>query len=273
MNRDSTPTHDSCLCPEEKIRYGRHLVLPEVGKAGQEKLKASRVLVVGLGGLGSPIGLYLTAAGIGHIGIVDFDRVELSNLQRQVLYATTDVHRSKLTATEERLRSINPNVTLTCHEGPLIPENALPVLHPYDVVIDGTDSFGARYLINDTCVRLNKPFVYGSVYRFEGQVSVFQADKSPCYRCLFPAPPPPGSAPDPATDGLLNVLPGIIGTLQTAEALKLLLGTGTPLFGRLLNYDALEARFHEFKVPKDPACPSCGKNPSCPCLDENDASS
>ena len=262
MDPDRPPPQEGVLSREELVRYSRHLALPEVGVEGQEKLKAARVLLVGAGGLGSPVGLYLAAAGVGHIGLVDFDTVDVTNLQRQILYGTDDLGRPKLEVACERLRSVNPHIILTPHDGPLEAANALDLLGPYDIVIDGTDNFPTRYLVNDACGLLGKPNVYGSIYRFEGQVSVFHVGRGPCYRCLFPDPPPPGQVPSCAEGGVLGVLPGTIGTLQATEAVKLILDRGHPLIGRLLYYEALEGRFHEFKVPKDPRCPLCGETPT-----------
>ncbi|MFN2397344.1 MAG: ubiquitin-like small modifier protein 1 [Gemmatimonadaceae bacterium] len=247
------------LSPEEVLRYSRHLIMPEVAMRGQRKLKAAKVLVVGAGGLGSPLGLYLTAAGVGTIGVVDFDVVDATNLQRQVLYGTSDVGRSKLDAAAERLRDVNPHVEIIPHEVRLTSENALGILESYDVVVDGTDNFPTRYLVNDACVLLGKPNVYGSIFRFEGQVSVFFAEKGPCYRCLFPEPPPPGLVPSCAEGGVLGVLPGIVGSLQALETIKLILGEGKSLIGRLLLFDALALRWRELKLHKNPDCPLCGE--------------
>jgi len=242
---------------EELVRYSRHLLLPEVGLAGQKKLRSSKVLLVGAGGLGSPVALYLAAAGVGEIGIVEFDRVEESNLQRQVLYSTSDVGRPKLIAAAERIRELNPGVHVVSHERRLASDNALEILRPYDVVIDGTDNFPTRYLVNDVCVLLGKPDVYGSIYRFEGQASVFDARIGPCYRCLFPEPPPPDLVPSCAEAGVLGIVPGVIGTIQASETLKLLLQVGEPLVGRLLLFDALEMRFRELQLRKNPECVLC----------------
>jgi molybdopterin/thiamine biosynthesis adenylyltransferase/rhodanese-related sulfurtransferase/molybdopterin converting factor small subunit len=247
------------LSPDEVLRYSRHLIMPEVAMGGQRKLKAARVLLVGAGGLGSPLGLYLAAAGVGTLGLVDFDVVDVTNLQRQVLYGSSDVGRSKLDAGAERLRDVNPHVEIIPHEVRLTSENALRILEPYDVVVDGTDNFPTRYLVNDACVLLGKPNVYGSIFRFEGQVSVFFAEKGPCYRCLFPEPPPPGLVPSCAEGGVLGVLPGIIGSLQALETIKLILGAGESLIGRLLLFDALMLRWRELKLRKNPDCPVCGE--------------
>jgi adenylyltransferase/sulfurtransferase len=256
---------------QEIARYSRHLVLPEVGVEGQLRLGRARVLVVGAGGLGSPLGIYLAAAGVGHIGLVDFDVVDLSNLQRQVLYETQDVGRSKLERARRRIEALNPHVRVDCHPARLTSDNALEILREYDVILDGTDNFPTRYLVNDACVLLGKPNVYGSIFRFEGQVSVFGAPGGPCYRCLYPEPPAPGSVPNCAEGGVLGVLPGTIGTLQATEAIKLILGRGRPLVGRLLLFDALEMRFRELKLRKDPHCPVCGDSPTIRGLIDYDA--
>jgi adenylyltransferase/sulfurtransferase len=251
------------LTPAQLERYKRHLALDGVGPAGQQKLLASRVLLIGAGGLGSPAALYLAAAGVGTLGLVDFDRVDASNLQRQVLYGTPDVGRPKLEAAAQRLHALNPDVRVVPHAEKLEARNAKDVLAGYDVVIDGTDTFPSRYLANDVAVWLGIPLVYGSIMRFEGQVSVFDAKAGgPCYRCLFPEPPPPELAPNCAEAGVLGVLPGVVGTLQATEAIKLLLGVGEPLRGRLVVYDALALEFHEFRIPRDPACAVCGDAPT-----------
>jgi len=252
---------------EELKRYSRHLVMPEVGMEGQKRLKAARVLLVGAGGLGSPLGLYLAAAGVGTIGIVDFDVVDETNLQRQLLHGTKDVGRSKLESARERLADVNPHVEVRTHEARLTSENALEILEPYDVVVDGTDNFPTRYLVNDACVLLGKPNVYGSIFRFEGQVSVFGAETGdgspgPCYRCLFREPPPPGLVPSCAEGGVLGVLPGIVGSLQALETIKLILGKGEPLVGRLLIFDALEMSWREVKLRRNRTCPVCGDEPT-----------
>jgi sulfur-carrier protein adenylyltransferase/sulfurtransferase len=246
------------LSPGELLRYGRHLILPEVGLDGQRRLKASSALVIGAGGLGSPVALYLAAAGVGRIGIVDFDTVDASNLQRQVLHGTAWVGRPKLDSAKARLAEVNPEVRVETHAVRLDSTNALAILGGYDVVIDGTDNFPTRYLVNDACVLLDKPNVYGSIFRFEGQASVFDARRGPCYRCLYPEPPPPGLVPSCAEGGVLGVLPGVIGSIQATEALKLLLGAGEPLVGRLVLFDALAMRFRELTLRKDPDCPMCG---------------
>ncbi len=242
---------------DELRRYSRHLLLPEVGVAGQKRLRRAKVLLVGAGGLGAPAALYLAAAGVGEIGLVDVDEIELSNLQRQVLYSSADVGRPKLEAARDRLEALNPGVRVVTHPGRLTSENALDVLRPYEVVVDGTDNFPTRYLVNDACVLLGKPNVYGSIYRFEGQASVFDARRGPCYRCLYPEPPPPDLVPSCAEAGVLGVLPGMIGMIQATETVKLLLGTGEPLYGRLLLYDALAMRFRELTLRKNPACVLC----------------
>ncbi len=250
------------LSGDEVRRYSRHLILPEVGMDGQRMLKASRVLCIGAGGLGSPAAMYLAAAGVGTIGIVDFDVVDTSNLQRQLLHGTPDVGRSKLASAKDRLTALNPNVTVETYETALSSENALKLFEPYDVILDGTDNFPTRYLVNDACVLLGKPNAYGSIFRFEGQASVFATKDGPCYRCLYPEPPPPGLVPSCAEGGVLGVLPGIIGTIQATETIKLILGKGEPLIGRFLIYDALRMRFRELKLRKDPDCPVCGTHPT-----------
>jgi adenylyltransferase/sulfurtransferase len=243
-------------------RYRRHLALPEVGLEGQLKLRSASVLVVGAGGLGSPVALYLAAAGVGRIGLVEFDVVDRSNLQRQILYGTADVGRAKLDVAVERLRDVNPHVVLEPHAERLTAANAAALLERYDIVVDGTDNFPTRYLVNDACVLAGKPFVHGSIFRFEGQLSLFRPGRGPCYRCLFPEPPPAGAVPSCAEGGVLGVLPGIVGTLQATEVLKWLLGRGEGLLGRLLLVDALECRFRELEVRRDPACPICGDAPT-----------
>jgi sulfur-carrier protein adenylyltransferase/sulfurtransferase len=253
---------DVKLSPQEVARYSRHLIMPEVGMDGQKRLKASRVLLIGAGGLGSPLGLYLAAAGIGRIGLVDFDVVDFSNLQRQVLHGTPDVGRPKLQSAKDRLQAINPEVQIDLYETRLTSANAISILEPYDVIIDGTDNFPTRYLVNDACVLLDKPNVYGSIFRFDGQASVFYPPQGPCYRCLYPEPPPPGEVPSCAEGGVLGILPGLIGCIQATEAIKLLLGNGSPLIGRLLLYDALRMSFQEFKVKRNPKCPVCGDHPT-----------
>ena len=248
------------LTKDEILRYSRHLIMPEVGMEGQLKLKQAKVLCIGTGGLGAPLGLYLAAAGVGRIGLVDFDCVDLTNLQRQVLFGTGDVGRPKIEAAANRLRDLNPEIKIDTFEAHLTSENALDILKDYDLVIDGTDNFPTRYLVNDACVLLGKPNVYGSIFRFEGQITIFGYQGGPCYRCLYPEPPPPGLVPSCAEGGVLGVLPGIVGTIQAAEALKLIIGKGEPLTGRLLLFDALAMRFRELKLRKNPACPVCGEH-------------
>ena len=254
------------LSHEELLRYSRHLALPEVGREGQLRIKRARVAVVGSGGLGSPVTMYLAAAGIGTIGLIDFDVVDASNLQRQILYATSDVGRSKVEAAAERLSGINPHTTVVRHDVHLSSSNALEILADYDIVIDGTDNFPTRYLVNDACVLLSKPYIYGSILRFEGQVSVFDAATGPCYRCLFREPPPPGLVPSCAEGGVLGVLPGIIGSLQALEALKIVIGAGNTLKGRLQLFDALNFKWRELKLKKNPDCPACGERPTITAL-------
>jgi molybdopterin/thiamine biosynthesis adenylyltransferase/rhodanese-related sulfurtransferase len=251
----------STFTAEEQLRYSRHALLPEFGEAGQARLKAGRVLVVGAGGLGSPASLYLAAAGVGTLGLVDFDTVDLSNLQRQVLYGTGDVGKSKLDTAAARLADINPHIRIVRHADALKAANARAIIRDYDVVIDGTDNFGTRYLVNDACVLERRPNVYGSVFRFEGQAAVFAAPGGPCYRCLHPEPPPAGLIPNCAEGGVLGVLPGVIGTIQATEAIKLLTGVGETLVGRLLLYDALKMRVRQIHLPRDPECPVCGDTP------------
>ena len=246
------------LSTEELSRYARHLSLPEVGTEGQRKLKAARVLCVGTGGLGSPLAFYLAAAGIGTLGLVDFDVVDASNLQRQIIHSTKDIGRKKLDSAAEKLTALNPALNVVKHETMLSSSNALEILKDYDIIADGTDNFPTRYLVNDACVLLKKPNVYGSIYRFEGQVSVFDASRGPCYRCLYSQPPPPGLVPSCAEGGVLGLLPGLVGTLQGVEVVKLLLGKGEPLIGRLLLVDALGTTFRELKIRKDPDCVLCG---------------
>jgi sulfur-carrier protein adenylyltransferase/sulfurtransferase len=255
---------------QEVARYSRHLIMPEVGLEGQKKLKAASVLLIGTGGLGAPLGLYLAAAGVGRIGLVDFDVVDFSNLQRQVIHGTKDVGRPKLDSAMDRMHDVNPHVTLEPYEVMLTSENALEIIKNYDIIIDGTDNFPTRYLVNDACVLLGKPNVYGSIFRFEGQASVFWAEKGPCYRCLYPEPPPPGLVPSCAEGGVLGVLPGIVGTIQATEAIKLILGNGEPMIGRLLLFDALGMRFRELKLRKDPQCPICGEHPTIHALIDYD---
>ena len=259
------------LTREEVQRYSRHLIMPEVGMDGQRKLKAGSVVCVGAGGLGSPAAMYLAAAGIGTLGIIDFDTVDASNLHRQIIYGTADVGRRKLEASGERIASLNPGVKVVTHETALTSKNALDILRDYDVVLDGTDNFQTRYLVNDACVLLGKPNAYGSIFRFDGQASVFAVKGGPCYRCLYPEPPPPGLVPSCAEGGVLGVLPGVIGIIQATEAIKLIIGAGQPLIGRLLLYDALQMRFRELKLRRDPECPVCGDHPTIKALVDYDA--
>lgn len=248
---------------DERVRYSRHLIMPEVGAEGQRRLNAARVLCIGAGGLGSPAALYLAAAGVGKIGIVDLDDVDLSNLQRQILHGTKDIGRKKLDSARDRLRDINPSIDIATHECRLSAANAVDIIADYEIVIDGSDNFPTRYLSNDVCVFARKPNIYGAVFRFDGQSSVFASHLGgPCYRCLFPDPPPPESVPNCAQAGVLGVLPGIIGMIQAIEAIKLILGTGEPLIGRLLHFDALKMKFREFNVRRDPQCPVCGDHPT-----------
>jgi adenylyltransferase/sulfurtransferase len=250
------------LSNNEIRRYSRHLILPEVGVPGQRKLKAASVLIVGAGGLGAPAAMYLAAAGVGHIGLIDADRVDESNLQRQIIHGQSTLDRLKVESARDRLRDINPFVQVTTFADTMRRELALDMIKDFDIVIDCTDNFPTRYLVNDACVLLGKPYIYGSIFRFEGQASVFDAKRGPCYRCLFPEPPPPGMVPSCAEAGVIGVLPGVIGTLQATETVKLIIGQGEPLIGRLMLYDALDARFSEVKLRKDPKCPICGGNPS-----------
>jgi adenylyltransferase/sulfurtransferase len=250
------------LSPAEIQRYARHLIMPEVAMDGQKRLKAAKVLCIGAGGLGSPLALYLGAAGIGTIGLVDFDAVDLSNLQRQILHTTADVGRPKLASARDKLLALNPDLNLICYEQHIDGSNALEMFAQYDVIVDGTDNFPTRYLVNDACVLLGKPNVYGSIFRFDGQASVFFPPHGPCYRCLYPEPPPPDLVPSCAEGGVLGILPGLIGVVQATETVKLILGTGRPLIGRLLLYDALDMTFREMKVRKSPKCPICGPNPT-----------
>src|SRR5215510_8775380 len=256
------PEQFATLDKDEILRYSRHLIMPEVGMEGQQKLKAARVLAIGTGGLGSPLSLYLAAAGVGTIGLVDFDVVDDSNLQRQILYGVGDVGRPKLTAAAERLRGINPHVEIVPFEERLSSENALRIFLDFDVVADGTDNFPTRYLVNDACVLTGKPNVYASIFRFEGQASIFWAEKGPCYRCLYPEPPPPGLVPSCAEGGVLGILPGLLGVIQATETIKLILESGEPLIGRLLLVDALSMRFRELKLRKNPDCVLCGPRPT-----------
>ena len=258
------------LTNEEVARYSRHLIMPEVGMDGQLKLKAASVLCIGAGGLGSPVAMYLAAAGVGRIGIVDFDVVDYSNLQRQIIHGTPDVGRPKLDSARDSLAAINPEVRIDTHNVALSSSNALDLFREYDIIVDGTDNFPTRYLVNDACVLLGKPNCYGSIFRFEGQASVFGAPGGPCYRCLYPEPPPPGLVPSCAEGGVLGVLPGVVGTIQATEAVKLIMGAGEPLIGRFLIYDALRMRFRELKLRKDPDCPVCGEHPTVTALIDYD---
>ena len=250
------------LTTDDLSRYSRHLILPEVGVEGQRKLKAARVLCVGTGGLGSPLALYLAAAGVGTLGLVDFDVVDASNLQRQIIHSTADIGRKKLDSAEEKLKALNPTLNVRKHDTLLTSANALDILKDYDVVADGTDNFPTRYLVNDACVLLGKPNAYGSIFRFEGQASVFATKDGPCYRCLYPEPPPPGLVPSCAEGGVLGILPGLVGVIQATETIKLILGIGEPLIGRLLLVDALNMRFRQLKLRKNPECPVCGVHPT-----------
>src|SRR5205085_9239107 len=252
--------------PQEVQRYSRHLIMPEVSVEGQKRLKASSILLIGAGGLGSPLALYLAAAGVGRLGLGDFDVVDFRNLQRQVLHGTPDVGRPKLHSARDKLQAINPEVKLDLYETRLSAANALEIFRPYDIIIDGTDNFPTRYLVNDACVLLGKPNVYGSIFRFDGQASVFYPPQGPCYRCIYPEPPPPGEVPSCAEGGVLGTLPGFLGIVQATEAVKLILGKGEPLIGRLLLYDALAMRFQEFKVRRNPRCPVCGDQPTITAL-------
>jgi adenylyltransferase/sulfurtransferase len=271
MSVTCSETDSRELGPLERARYSRHLLLPEVGEEGQRKLLAARVLIVGTGGLGSPAALYLAAAGVGTLGLIDFDVVDRSNLQRQVLHGESDVGRPKVVSARETLGEINPGIRLITHNERLSAQNVRSLFAGYDIILDGTDNFSTRYLINDACVMLGKPNVHGSIFRFEGQASVFAPPLGPCYRCLFPEPPPAGMVPNCAEAGVLGILPGVIGVLQATEAIKLILGIGQPLIGRLLLYDALAASFREVKLRRDPNCPSCGENPTITELVEYDA--
>src|ERR1700746_295553 len=250
------------LTTDDLSRYSRHLILPEVGMEGQRKLKAARVLCVGTGGLGSPLAFYLAAAGIGTLGLVDFDVVDASNLQRQIIHSTKDIGRKKLDSAAEKLTALNPALNVVKHETMLSSANALEILKDYDIVADGTDNFPTRYLVNDACVLLNKPNAYGSIFRFEGQASVFGTKEGPCYRCLYPEPPPPGLVPSCAEGGVLGILPGLVGVIQATETIKLILGQGEPLIGRLLLVDALGMKFRQLKLRKNPDCPACGAHPT-----------
>jgi sulfur-carrier protein adenylyltransferase/sulfurtransferase len=259
---DALISEPAALSNDEIRRYSRHLIMPNVGMEGQGRLKAAKVLVVGTGGLGSPVLMYLAAAGVGTIGVVDFDIVDESNLHRQVIHGQSDIGTSKVESARRSINEINPNVDVVVHDTALTSDNALDMMRPYDLVIDGTDNFPTRYLVNDACVLLGKPNVYGSIFRFDGQLAVFYAAEGPCYRCMFPEPPPPGMVPSCAEGGVFGVLPATIGSAQATEAIKLLIGVGDPLVGRMQLYDALEARWQTIRVNKDPECPVCGKNPT-----------
>ena len=259
---DTLQQQEVKLSREEIQRYSRHLIMPEVGMEGQLKLKRARVLTIGTGGLGAPLGLYLAAAGVGHLGLVDFDVVDSSNLQRQVTFTTADVGKPKSEAAKARLSALNPAIEIVSYETRLTSDNALELFRDYDIIVDGTDNFPTRFLVNDACVLLGKPNVYGSIFRFEGQATVFGYPGGPCYRCLYPEPPPPGLVPSCAEGGVLGVLPGIVGSIQAMETIKLILGTGEPLVGRLLLFDALAMRFRELKLKKNPDCPLCGEHPT-----------
>jgi molybdopterin/thiamine biosynthesis adenylyltransferase len=248
------------LTKEQIERYSRHIILPDVGGKGQKKLLSSRILLLGMGGLGSPAALYLAAAGVGTLGLMDFDTVELSNLQRQVIHTTDDLGKNKVQSAKETIRALNPDVKVQEHKEKLSVDNVMAIISDYDLVVDGTDNFPTRFLLNDACVMKRKPIVYGAIFRFEGQVSVFAPDQGPCYRCLIPEMPPPGSVPRCQEAGVLGILPGIIGTLQATEAIKLILGLGKPLIGRLLLFDALEMEICEMKLRKNPKCPACGED-------------
>jgi len=258
----TTTLVSNALSKDEILRYSRHLIMPEVGLEGQQKLKAARVLCIGTGGLGSPLALYLAAAGVGTLGLVDFDVVDFTNLQRQIIHTTSDVGRSKLDSATEKVEAINPFVEVRGFETRLSSDNALAIIRDFDIVVDGTDNFPTRYLVNDACVLTGKPNVYGSIFRFEGQASVFGAKDGPCYRCLYPEPPPPGLVPSCAEGGVLGILPGLVGLIQATETIKMILGAGDPLIGRLLLVDALGMRFRELKLRKNPECPVCGVNPT-----------
>jgi sulfur-carrier protein adenylyltransferase/sulfurtransferase len=256
----ANPAPSPALSNDEILRYSRHLIMPEVGMDGQQKLKAASVLCIGTGGLGSPLALYLAAAGVGTLGLVDFDTVDYTNLQRQIIHTTADVGRKKLDSAAEKLQAINPFVTIRKFDTRLSSENALDLFREFDIIVDGTDNFPTRYLVNDACVLTGKPNVYGSIFRFEGQASVFATKDGPCYRCLYPEPPPPGLVPSCAEGGVLGILPGLVGVMQATEAVKLILGIGEPLIGRLLLIDALNMKFKELKLRKNPDCPVCGPN-------------
>lgn len=258
----SSNAPSSSLSKDEILRYSRHLIMPEVGMEGQLKLKNASILLVGTGGLGAPLGMYLAAAGVGRIGLVDYDVVDFTNLHRQVIHGTKDVGKKKLDSAAETIADINPNVQIDRYDVLLTSQNAMEICAPYDLIIDGTDNFPTRYLVNDVCVLQKKPNVYGSIFRFEGQATVFATDGGPCYRCLYPEPPPPGLVPSCAEGGVLGILPGIIGLMQATEAIKLILGVGEPLIGRLVLFDALAMKFRELKLRRNPECPACGDHPT-----------
>lgn len=264
MSRPSIIPDDrlSALTHAEIVRYSRHLLLPEVGLEGQKRLKAARVLLIGTGGLGAPVALYLAAAGVGKLGIVDFDFVDISNLQRQIIHSTKDINRPKVASAKDKIKAINPEIQVETYNTTLSSKNALEIIREYDLVVDGTDNYPTRYLINDACVLLGKPLVYGSIFQFEGQASVFYAGQGPCYRCLYPEPPPPGLVPSCAEGGVVGVLPGIIGTIQAAEAIKLIVGGSESLIGRLLLFDVWQMKQRELRLERDPGCPVCGEHPS-----------
>ncbi|HBR8101615.1 TPA: molybdopterin-synthase adenylyltransferase MoeB [Klebsiella variicola subsp. variicola] len=264
MSRPSIIPDDrpSALTHAEIARYSRHLLLPEVGLEGQKRLKAARVLLIGTGGLGAPVALYLAAAGVGKLGIVDFDFVDISNLQRQIIHSTKDINRPKVASAKDKIKAINPEIQVETYNTTLSSKNALEIIREYDLVVDGTDNYPTRYLINDACVLLGKPLVYGSIFQFEGQASVFYAGQGPCYRCLYPEPPPPGLVPSCAEGGVVGVLPGIIGTIQAAEAIKLIVGGSESLIGRLLLFDVWQMKQRELRLERDPGCPVCGEHPS-----------
>ena len=262
IRTDALPKQEVKLSKEEILRYSRHLIMPEVALEGQLKLRQAKVLMIGTGGLGAPLGLYLAAAGVGHLGLVDFDVVDFTNLQRQVTFSTSDVGHPKTEAAKARLSALNPAIKIESFETRLTSENALELFRDFDLIVDGTDNFPTRYLVNDACILLGKPNVYGSIFRFEGQATVFGYPGGPCYRCLYPEPPPPGLVPSCAEGGVLGVLPGIVGAIQAMETIKLILGAGEPLVGRLLLFDALGMRFRELKLRKNPACPVCGEHPT-----------
>ena len=258
------------LTRDQILRYSRHLIMPEVGIEGQQKLRDAGMLLIGAGGLGSPLGLYLAAAGVGRLGIVDFDTVDFTNLQRQIIHRTEDVGRLKVESAKERIHAINPDVEVTAYNTKLSRDNIMELIKPYDIVIDGTDNFPTRYLVNDACIFQKKPNIYGSIFRFDGQATVFAPFKGPCYRCLYPEPPPPGMVPSCAEGGVLGVLPGVIGMIQATEAIKLIIGNGEPLIGRLLLYNALKMEFREVKLKRDPRCPVCGDRPTVKALVDYD---